>query len=405
MATFAFTARDGAGQSVSGTVTAANTAEVVAALRAEGKYPISIRPAAAGEENAVAAHAGIKISRVEVIQISTQLAVMVETGVTLADALDCIAKQAVKPNMQAILNDLTEQLQAGIAFSDALARHPRSFPRLYISLIRASEKTGMLAKLLNRATAYMRDEQEIMRKVKGALTYPGIMFGFAFTTTIFLLAFVLPRFTTIYANKKAALPAPTKFLMDVSDLIINQWPALIGGALVLGAASFWYFRTPAGLRVWHSIQLSAPLLGKLYRKVHLARGLRMIGTMSAAGVNLLDCVNTAYDLCPNSQFRDLWRSASDQIQSGKQFSDPLFRSDLVPRSVAQMIFSGEKSGKLAFVMEQVAGYSEDELKEQIAALTRYIEPLMIVLMGLIIGGISLALLLPVFTIGKVMSAH
>jgi type IV pilus assembly protein PilC len=404
MNSFAYTARDAAGRSVSGTLPAANMGEVLQMLRADGKYPVSVRPI---DQSSIASgpmsSSGIKIPRADVIQISTQLAIMLETGVTLSEAMECISKQSEKPRVRQVMTDLCEQLQSGSSFSDALARHPRSFPMLYIALIRASEKSGMMARLLTRATAYMRDEQETIRKVKGALTYPAIMFSFAVTTTTFLLAFVLPRFTVIYASKKAALPGPTRILMAMSDFLVNDWVILLASLLTTIVAAVLYVRTSAGARLFHYIQLHVPLFGKLYRKLHLARGLRMCGTMAGAGVQLLDCVNTAHDLCPNSYFRDLWKQVGDQIQAGKQLSEPLFASKLVPRSVSQMLFSGEKSGKLAMVMEQVSSYAELELKEQITNMTRYIEPLMIVVMGLIIGGVALALLLPIFTISKVMS--
>jgi type IV pilus assembly protein PilC len=405
MNTFAYTARDASGRSLSGTISAPGVPEVLQALRAEGKYPVSVRPADQDARSSILVpSAGIRIPRADVIQLSTQLAIMLETGVNLNDALDCIAKQSEKPRVRALVGDLVEQVQAGSTFSDALSRHPRSFPTLYIALIRASEKSGMMARLLNRATAYMRDEQETIRKVKGALTYPAIMFSFALSTTTFLLAFVLPRFTVIYATKKAALPGPTRMLMAISDFLINDWAVIIAVIFTIVTALIFYSRTSGGARLMHFIQLHVPLFGRLYRKLHLARGLRMCGTMAGAGVQLLECVNTAHDLCPNTYFRELWKQVGEQIQAGKQLSEPLFASTLVPRSVSQMLFSGEKSGKLAQVMEQVSAFAEIELKEQIAHMTRYIEPLMIVIMGLIIGGVALALLLPIFTISKVLSA-
>jgi type IV pilus assembly protein PilC len=323
--------------------------------------------------------------------------------VTLSEALSCIAQQSVKPNVKSLVEHLSKEVESGTDFSTALSHHPRSFPRIYIALVKAAEKSGMLSKLLNRATAYLRDEQETLRRVRGALTYPSIMLGFAITTTVFLLAFVLPKFTKIYAGKGAALPTPTKILMGLSDALVNHWLAIILclGALVAG----WIFamQTRSGLRVWHFVQLRTPLLGAMFRKLHLSRGLRMIGTMAGAGVNLLDCVATAHDLCSNTYFRDLWDEVTAQINAGKQISEPLSRSALVPRAIAQMIHSGEKSGKLAMVTEQVAGFSEQELKETIADLTRYIEPAMIVIMGVIIGGVALALMLPIFTISKVVA--
>jgi type IV pilus assembly protein PilC len=406
MATFAFTARDQAGLSASGTLMADSIAEVSQMLRAEGKYPISVRPA--GEMSAAAASASaganIRISRADVIQFATQLAVMTETGVTLSEALECIAAQSVKPQVKALVTDVSAQVHGGADFSAALGRHPRSFPRLFIALIKASEKSGMMSKLLVRATHYLRDEQETLRKVKGALTYPGIMLGFAVTTTIFLLIFVLPRFTAIYASKAAALPLPTKILMNLSNGLIHHWILILITALISGTIGYLYFNSAPGLRVWHYFQLRIPLLGPMFRQLYLARGLRMVGTMGSAGVNLVDCVATARDLCGNTYFRELWDDVSAQIQVGKQLSEPLFQSNLVPRSISQMLHSGEKGGKLSQVMEQVAGFSETELKERIASLTRYIEPIMIMVMGLIIGGVAMALLLPIFTISRVMAS-
>jgi type IV pilus assembly protein PilC len=333
-----------------------------------------------------------------------QLAVMIETGVTLSDGLDCIAQQAEKPNVKAIVGDLGQQVQAGSDFSSALSRHPRAFPRIFVALMSASEKSGMMSKLLHRASEYLRDEYDTVRRVKGALTYPAIMLSFAITTTTFLLAFVLPRFTAIYASKKAALPAPTKFLIAISDVVIHDWALLLTGIILMVGAGWFTLSTKRGLRAFHLLQLNVPFFGPMFRQLHLSRGLRMVGTMSGAGVNLMDSVRTARELCGNTYFREMWKSVLDQIEVGKQLSEPMFHSNLVPRSVSQMLRSAEKSGRLSQVMEQVAGYAETELKEKIAETTRYIEPVMIVIMGAIIGTVALALMLPIFTISKVIAS-
>jgi len=234
------------------------------------------------------------------------------------------------------------------------------------------------------------------------MVYPLIMLGFVIVTTVFLLSFVLPRFTAIYRMKNAVLPMPTQIVMALSDFVTGHWVALIVGTVGLVVGLIMALRSATGARAWHYVQIHIPVLGPLYRTVHLARSLRVVGTMAAAGVALMECVEVAQSLCSNSYFRELWTRIASQIQVGRQLSEPLFDSPLVPRSVAQMIFSGEKGGKLGAVMEQVSGYAEQELKEQIAALTRYIEPAMIMLMGFIIGSICLALLLPIFTISKVI---
>jgi len=402
MPIFTYTARDSAGQSTSGTITANAMADVGKLLRAEGKFPINVQPAPA--KSPIEASGGIRVSRAEIVQMSTQIAIMVETGVTISEALDCIGQQAPKPRLRRLLADISQQVQGGGDFSSALARHPRSFPTLYIALIRASEKSGMLPKMLNRATTYLREEAEIVRKVKGALTYPAIMFAFALVTTLSLLVFVLPRFTALYASKKAALPLPTKILMTISDALLNYWFILLPAAILLVVGSIAGVKfTTTGRRILHTLQISVPMMGSMFKQMHLARGLRMIGTMASSGVHLVDCVTTARDLCANEHFKKLWTDVEHQLHHGKQLSEPLFKSPLVPRAVAQMIGSAEKSGKLAVVMEQVAGYSEQELKERIAEMTRYIEPAMIIVMGVVIGGVALALLLPIFTISRVMS--
>ena len=259
MPQFTYTARDSHGAATSGTVTAESIAEASKLLRADGKYPTAIHPAieeagSNGNGNG-GGEPGRRMSRADVIQFSTQLAIMVETGVTLSEALDCIAQQCEKENVKSLVEDVARHVQGGGDFSTALARHPRSFPRLYIALIKASEKSGMMGKLITRATNYLKDEQETVRRVKGALTYPAIMLTFAVTVTIFLLAFVLPRFASIYAGKGAALPLPTKILMSMSDFVVNQWVWLITGvvgAIVLGSL---YFRSAGGRRLNRNISM------------------------------------------------------------------------------------------------------------------------------------------------------
>ena len=402
MPTFAYSARDHAGAALNGTLVAESLAQASRMIRAEGKYPTSVVPAGASAEPGRPRSRGSRMSRKDLIHVSTQLAIMIDTGVTLSEALECIATQSEKPNVKRIIEDVCQEVHSGIDFSSALQKHSRAFPRLFIALIAASEKSGMMAKLLQRANDYLRDEHETLRRVRGALTYPAIMLAFALTTTTFLLAFVLPRFTAIYIAKKAALPVPTVILMAISNLIVTQWPILLAGLSTLVMGTYFFLRNPRGARVFDYVQLHIPLLGPMLRKLYLSRGLRLVGTMASGGVSLVDCIKTAHDLCANSYFKELWDEVSQQIQAGKQFSEPLFRNSLVPRSVAQMLHSAERSGKLAQVMEQVAGFAEEELKQSIAEMTRYIEPIMISIMGGIIGTVVMALMLPIFTISKVI---
>jgi type IV pilus assembly protein PilC len=405
MPNYAYTARDTNGAPITGTISATSEADASAMLRRESKYPISILPARSdgAATTATASASGIKISRADVVQLSQQLAIMVETGVTLTEALECISNQSEKPKVKALVEDLQRQVQAGSDFSSALSKHDRSFPQLYVALIRASEKSGMMGRMLVRATQYLRDEQETVRRVKGAMVYPAIMLIFAILVTVFLLIFILPKFTSIYAQKGAALPTPTKILMGMSNFLVGHYIALPIGIIAFATLLYFWLQTHSGRKTAHYLQINTPVVGGVFQKLHLSRSLRMIGTMAGAGVPLIDCVATANELSNNTYFKALWTDVLNKIQQGRQLCEPLFESNLVPRSVSQMIHSGEKSGKLAFVMEQISGFAEEELKEKIVELTRYIEPAMIIVMGVIIGSVALALLLPIFTISRVMS--
>jgi len=402
---FAYTARDSQGQSVTGVIAALTLDEAARMIRTQGKYPVSIKPHAdtGAAAKPVMQRKGIKVSRKEIIQVSTQLSIMLETGITLTEALECSAMNVDKPPMKKMLDDIVEQVNQGIDLSSALARHPRSFPRLFVAMIQAGEKSGQLPKMLTRASAYLKDENDIVRKVKGAITYPCIMLSFAILTTVFLLIFVLPRFTSIYASKGAALPVPTKIMMALSDGLIHQWMFIAPGVLAIVGGVFFGVRTKKGGRIRDWLLLNAPVLKTLFRKLNIARGLRTMGTMSSAGVGLVECVETAKSLTTNTYYVELWESVSNQIQAGRRFCEPLAESSLVPGAVTRMLASGEKGGRLSFVMEQVAIFAEHELKEKIADLTRYIEPAMIGLMGILIGGVTLALLLPIFSISKVVA--
>jgi type IV pilus assembly protein PilC len=218
-----------------------------------------------------------------------------------------------------------------------------------------------------------------------------------------MLAFVLPRFVGLYQGKEHLLPLPTKILLALSHFLTHQWMYLVPASLIGAYLGIQWFNSPAGQKVWHRVQLSIPLVGPMYRKLHLSRGLRVIGTLLGAGVSLVDCLETAKSLANHGRYAAMWETVAYQIQQGNPFSETLRSCDLAPPAIAQMIHSGETGGRLSAVTERVAEHAEAELKETITEVTRYIEPAMIVLMGGLIGGLTLSLLLPVFTVSRVMT--
>ncbi len=366
-------------------------------------------PEAAPRQEEIAA-SGLKLKRAKLIDISEQLAVMLDAGVRVADALRCCHEQAELDDdtqLAALLAIVAGAVESGDELSAVLAEHPRAFPRVYVALVKAGEKSGLMNEMLQRAVGYLRDEQEILQKVRGAMTYPLIMFGFAIMTTVSLLVFVLPKFTVIYKGKEDRLPVPTKILIFLSDALVHHWmivvPAVLGGAFL----AWQWLQSERGRGWWHATQLRLPVLGPMYRRLHLSRGLRMLGTLNGAGVQLVEALETAKDLATNTWYRALWEDVATQIRAGRPVSEPLRSTDLaralVPPSTAQMVKAGETGGQLAEVAQKVAGHAERELKSSVEQVTRLIEPAMIVVMGGLIGGIVMALLLPVMTVGRAIA--
>jgi type IV pilus assembly protein PilC len=407
--TYAYRARDAAGQTVSGTMVAGSAEEVGAKLRAEGKFVLFV------DENALRAIAAVdaqqlrrneaakRVRREDVISFCQQLSVMLETGVPLTEALDSFCKQTPRKEFRQVLMSIRDCIHGGEHFSGALARWPRVFPHMVISLMKASEASGTMAMMLGRIGDYLAKERRTAKQIKGALAYPAFMMGTGLTMTVFLMSFVLPRFAKIYEARSATLPTPTRVLLKASDFVTTQYmfygPVLL--VLVFGLA-FW-MRRRSGRRVLDWIKLRMPVLRTMFGQLYITRASRTMATLLSSGVNLLDIIAICRGVTNNSYYDDMWTAMEHGVREGRQISDAVFATPFIPPNVASMIASGERSGRLAEVMERIAAFSEEELDAAVKQTTSYIEPIMIILMGLVVGGVAMALLLPVFSMGKVMS--
>lgn len=373
-------------------------------LRKEGKTIVTLNEDRGGAANASTAsrrHGGVK--RDDVILMATQLAVMVETGVPLSESLDAIAEQSTD-GMKAVMQDVAEAVRGGTEFSSALERHPKVFGKLFVAMMRASEASGTMGTMLQRVSDYLQQERDTIRKIKGAMTYPLCMLVFCMLVVVSVLVFILPRFDKIYADKGAALPLPTLVLLNLSKGIINHWPIILvalAGAVVGG---IYYFRSRSGQILLDGLRINAPIIGPMFRKAYLARSLRTMSTMVTTGVSMLEGLGIAAQVAGNYYFARIWDDLAERVKEGCTLSDQLSTSKLVPRTVSQMISAGEKTGKLGTVMNRVAGFCEDDLNVAVKTVTSMIEPMMIIVMGLLVGGIAIALLLPVMSISKV-AAH
>lgn len=405
MPTYQYAARTGSGDQNTGTIEAPSQAEALRLLQREGKVVTDIRPAGVeiDEDLIRLRHAASGVKREEVITLSAQLSVMLETGVPLAQALDAYVEQSRSGSFKRVLEAVSNRITGGMSFSEAIREFPRAFPPLMVSLLKASEASGKMGMMLGRIAEYLTKERKIAKQIKGALTYPMVMITLALGVTGFLVAFVLPRFAKIYAGKKAGLPALTKYVMAISDFVTANWVMLAVAAVVSagGVASLWVF--PKGRRWIDTFKVRAPLIGKMFGQFYLARAARTLGTLLTAGVNLLDAVRMVRGVTGNMLWSDLWDQVEQSMTSGSAFSDAVKKSDLVPPAAAQMIAAGERTAKLPEVLTRIADATEEELDGTIKSLTQLIEPAMIMFMGVVIGGIAIALLLPIFSVANVMS--
>ena len=375
----------------------------------QGRPPASHRPAEQGIQPPPAMPtdpvrtSNLKVKRDEAIFFTTQLAVMVDTGVTISEALDAIADQAHHPTMQAIVGDLSAQVKGGMAFSAALERYPRVFSRLFVALMRASEVSGSMGTMLQRASDYLKQERETVKRVKGAMIYPICMLSFCALVVTGLLIFILPRFEKIYAGKGAILPLPTRMLLGLSNGLVDYWP-LVLLVLIGGIVGLWLFlRSQSGREFRDTLRIRMPVIGKMYRKAYLARSLRTMATMVATGVNVLEGLEITSQVAGNRHFEKIWTSVAEHAKEGSSLSEELGRHALIPPTVSHMVAAGEKAGQLANVMGRIAEFCEEDVKVAVKAVTSLIEPAMIITMGLLIGGIAMALLLPVFSMSTLVS--
>jgi type IV pilus assembly protein PilC len=361
----------------------------------------------AGEDTAAKKVRGFRFefgpSRKEILNFTSQLAVMVRAGISLQDTLEAIASQCQKQKFRSVIRDLRNRIEEGSSFSQALAEHPQVFSNLYINMIGAAEVSGSLSDMLQKLAEYLDQETETRSQVKSAMVYPIIIATMAVSVTIFLLCFVLPRFTAIFAGKENLLPLPTIILMGTSAFVRHWWfmivPA-IGGA-------FWGFHyfinTPVGRFWWDKVKLKLPLIRTLCRSLYITRSLHTMGVLTRGGVPILNTLSITAHISGNVHYKDMWLGVHEEVRQGKKIAASLARYTLMPNNVVQMIRAGEDSGNMADVLRDISSFYARELKAVIKAVTSMIEPIMIVMMGVMVGFIAMSIILPIFKMSSLVT--
>jgi type IV pilus assembly protein PilC len=348
-------------------------------------------------------NAGTGPSQKEVLDFTVQLAVMVRAGINLRLALDGIAEQTKNTKFRRIIQTVRADVESGKSFSEAIAKHPRLFNPLYVNMVKASEMSGSFAKMLDRIASFMQQQLETRKMVVGASIYPGIIAMMAIGVTVFLLTFVLPRFAGVFAGKEEILPGPTKVLLGLSAWMVSNWQLLIGVAVASIIGFLLMLRTNPGQLFFDRLKLAVPLFRGMFRALYVSRSLQTMGELLNAGVPVLDAVGVTADISGNRLYCDLWRRVQSSVREGRKLNDELQKSNLLPGSVVQMVAAGEESGRLGEVLEEVADFYQRVLRDAIKTITSMIEPVLIVIMGGMVGFIAMAIILPIFKMSSLVS--
>jgi type IV pilus assembly protein PilC len=397
---FAYKVRDRQGKLVTGTLDAESVTIVAGKLRSMGYVPVSIESGATknlSRELKIPYFSG-RIKLKEVAVFSRQFATMINSGLTLLRSLSILADQTSNKELARIVGEVRRDVERGSALSAALAKHPKAFSRLYVAMVRSGETGGSLDMVLLRLATTIEKQVELRRKVKSAMTYPVVVGIIVVLILMAMLIFVVPMFKGMYADLNAKLPLPTMILLAVSNGFKTFFPLVFLGA-GFGVWSFKrYVSTPAGRRQLDAFKLRAPVFGQLAHKTALARFSRSLAALVRAGVPILDALDIVAETAGNTMLAEAAADTQAAVKAGESLARPLEAHPVFPPMVVQMIAVGEETGALDELLEKIADFYDSEVEATVDALTSLIEPLLIVVMGVAVGGMVVALYMPMFSI-------
>lgn len=409
MATSVYTyrVRDKSGRIVSGELEGASVTLVAKALRDRGMVPLQVQ-----EKQSSMLQTEIKIpgfsNRVkpkEIVIFSRQFATMVNSGLSLVRALTVLEEQTASDALRDVLGTVRTDVERGTSLSAAMDRHPKIFTDLYVSMIRAGEIGGVLDETLLRLADILEAQLKLRSKIRSAMAYPAVIGMLIVAVTTAMIVFVVPVFTNLYAElgDGASLPLPTQMLVGLSTVIKGYWWLLI----ILIGSSIWGFSrwisTDGGRLIWDTIKLKLPVFGNLAQKTALSRFSRTLAVLSRTGVPILQALDIVADTSGNRLVAKALDEVKDSVRSGESLAAPLSRHSVFPPMVVQMMTVGEETGELDGMLAKVADFYEGEVEDTVNALTSLIEPLLIVVMGVTVGGILISLYLPIFNIAGLVS--
>lgn len=403
MPTYSYTALDRAQSEVSGTVEAADPSSARSQLRDQGYRPLDVREKRSWDLNLdIPLLGGSAINTQEKAVFARQMAVLLDAGVPLLRGINILEDQTDNEEFRRILGEIGQAIQGGASFSETLAAHSRAFDGLFVNMVRAGETGGVLDVVLERLAEFAEKNYELKSKVRSATMYPTFLFCFTVGAIVFLLTFVLPTFTTLYAEMGVQMPLPTRIVMGISGFMMNWWYLLVFLPIMGWYGLRWYYGTVVGERRIDRFLLTMPLFGELFEKVATARFTRTLGTLIESGVPLLEAVDIVQDTIGNRVIAELMDEVTDSISEGGTIHEPLEASDVFEPMVTHMIAVGEETGHLSEMLERIAETYERQVDDRVDALSSMVEPILIVFMGISVGVIVLAMFLPMFQLVNVV---
>lgn len=396
MQRYIYTAKDQETQKIVKSVVQADSERDAAkVLSSQGLTPLDIREEQQGRSFAQIFQ---RITMKDKVVFSRQLATLVEAGLPLAQSLRTIVEQTANPKMRAVVQDIVVSVEGGRSLGDSFAKHPEVFDRIFLALVRAGEMSGTLDQALRRIAAQQEKDQAVMRRVRGAMTYPLIVLIVIIMVVIFMMITVVPEVSKLYDGLGQDLPFLTALLVATSNFIVEYWWAVIGVLAIVGYFGVQYLKTESGVRMMDSLKLNMPPFKGLFRKLYMARFTRTAETLLATGVPMLDMLSISAEAVNNTLVGESIDRAAEQVKGGVALSRAIKDQDYIMQLVPQMIKIGEQSGQIDKMMGKVASVYEDELDEQIKALSTTIEPILMVIMAVFAGGMVLAILYPIYSL-------
>jgi type IV pilus assembly protein PilC len=396
MPVFAYQGRTTQG-STAGEIEAPDRTAAVAELRRKAILVTAIKEKAGGAAKAaVAPRFGGKVKDREMAIFTRQFSTMVDAGLPLVQCLTILSEQSDSKTLRTVTAKVAQNVEAGSTLADALRRHPKTFDELFVNLVEVGEAGGILDTVLQRLSVYIEKAAALKRKVKSAMIYPATIIGVAFIVVVFMLTFVIPTFAKMFSSMGADLPLPTLIVIRLSDFFQRFWWLVIGGVvgIILGIRA--YYRTDGGESVIDALLLKLPIFGPLIRKVAVARFTRTLGTLVSSGVPILEGLRITARTAGNRVIEKAVLETRASVTAGKTLAEPLKASTVFPPMVVQMISVGEQTGALDAMLNKIADFYDDEVDTAVGALTALLEPLMIVFLGVVIGGLVIAMYLPIF---------